>query len=108
MALRRLEPPIPYIDCKCSQKCGLAKVSKSQNPLQNSAFFDGGDGGLEPPTPYMRSKETDCRNACFIRLFGPLSRFLPFFSPGATVLRIVSTAAPTKDLVQFRKPNRTR
>jgi hypothetical protein len=38
-------------------------------------------GGLEPPTPYMRSKEIDCSGVYSIRVFGPLGRLLPIFVP---------------------------
>ena len=37
--------------------------------------------GLEPQTPYMRSNKSGSAKACYIRVFGPLSRFLPIFLP---------------------------
>jgi hypothetical protein len=37
--------------------------------------------GLEPQTPYMRSREIDSTNPCSIRVFGALSRFLPIVLP---------------------------
>jgi hypothetical protein len=38
-------------------------------------------GGLEPRAPYMRSSEIDWTDPCSIRVFGPLSRFLPIVLP---------------------------
>jgi hypothetical protein len=42
-------------------------------------------GGLEPPAPYMRSKEIDWPGPCCIRVFGPLGRLPPLLSPRRTV-----------------------
>jgi hypothetical protein len=38
-------------------------------------------GGLEPPTPYMRSSRSILTGPCSIRVFDPLSRFLPIVLP---------------------------
>jgi len=46
-------------------------------------------GGLGPPTPYMRSRETVRRGACCIRVFGSFRHFLPI-------------ALPTEDRVKDR------
>ncbi len=34
---------------------GLAAKTKAPTSLKESGVFDGGDGGLEPPTPYIRN-----------------------------------------------------
>jgi hypothetical protein len=46
----------PYLNCKCSPICGFHTTSKESKPLQNKGFWLVEMGGLEPPTPYMRSK----------------------------------------------------
>jgi hypothetical protein len=47
-------------------------------------------GGLEPPAPYMRSREIDRRGPRSIRFFGALSRFLPIVLPRGTASKTVS------------------
>jgi hypothetical protein len=37
--------------------------------------------GLEPQTPYMRSNKSGSTKACYIRVFGLFSRFLPILLP---------------------------
>ncbi len=49
-------------------------------------------GGLEPPTPYMRSNKSVLSKPFSMRVFCPLSRFLPSVLPLKTVSRIVSKA----------------
>ena len=44
-------------------------------------------GGLEPPTPYMRSNKSGLTNPCSIRVSRPLSRLLPIVLPTKHPLR---------------------
>ena len=64
---------------------------KNAKPLQFEAFPVVEMGGLEPPTPCMRSSKSIFNGPCSIRIFGPLSRFSRLFSSPRTALRIVST-----------------
>ncbi len=51
-----LEPDCRTIVVSAADRCGKPRKQKRQNPLQNQTFPLVEMGGLEPPTPYMRSK----------------------------------------------------
>ena len=47
-------------------------------------------GGLEPPTPYMRSREIDWPGPCCISISGQFSRLLPIFLRTRTASTMLS------------------